>query len=123
MKPVGPYTPIRQAGNLFFVSGQIGIEPDSQNMVDGIEAQTQQVMNNLAAVLAEAGLSVTDIVKATIYLKDIADYETVNEIYADGLNGNKPARAAFAVSDLPKDALVEIEAIAYKSYSKPTRQV
>ena len=80
MKPVGPYTPIRQAGNLFFVSGQIGIEPDSQNMVDGIEAQTQQVMNNLAAVLAEAGLSV-----------------------------------AFAVSDLPKDALVEIEAIAYKN--------
>ena len=115
MKPVGPYTPIRQAGNLFFVSGQIGIEPDSQNMVDGIAAQKQQVMNNLAAVLDEAGLSVTDFVKATIYLKDIADYETVNEIYADGLNGNKPARAAFAVSDLPKDALVEIEAIAYKN--------
>jgi len=114
MKPVGPYTPIKQAGDLYFVSGQIGIEPDSGKLVDGINAQTQQVMNNLALVLSEVGLTVQNIVKTTIYLKDIADYDTVNEIYADGLKGNKPARAAFAVADLPKGALIEIEAIASK---------
>jgi len=114
MKPVGPYTPIVQAGSLYFVSGQIGIEHDSGKLVDGIAAQTQQVMNNLASVLNEAGLSVENIVKTTIYLKDISDYDLVNEIYAEGMRGNKPARAAFAVAGLPKSALIEIEAVATK---------
>lgn len=115
MKPVGPYTPIVRAGDLYFVSGQIGIEHDSGKLVDGIAAQTQQVMNNLASVLHEAGLGVENVVKTTIYLKSMADYDLVNDIYSDGMRGNKPARAAFAVADLPKGALIEIEAIAYKS--------
>ena len=115
MKPVGPYTPIVQAGDLYFVSGQIGIEHDSGKLVEGIEAQTKQVMDNLASVLNEAGLGVENIVKTTIYLKDINDYELVNEIYADGMSGNKPARAAIAVADLPKGALIEIEAVAHRA--------
>ena len=115
MKPVGPYTPIRQAGDLYFVSGQIGIEPDTGELVDGFAAQAQQVMNNLAAVLSEADLSVKDIVKTTIYLKDIKDYDQMNQIYHEDMNGNAPARAAFAVADLPKGALIEIEAIAHKN--------
>jgi len=115
MRPVGPYTPVVQAGNTYFISGQIGVDLDTNDLVEGIAAQTQQVMNNLAAVLSEAGLGVENVVKTTIYLKDIADYALVNEIYADGMRGNKPARAAIAVADLPKGALIEIEAIAHKT--------
>jgi len=114
MQPIGPYVPVLQAGNLFFISGQIGIEPDSGQLVDGIAAQTQQTMVNLATVLAENNLAIENLAKCTIYLTDMADFETVNEIYGENLKGHKPARATVAVAGLPKGALIEIEAIAYK---------
>ena len=114
MNPLGPYSPIIKAGDLYFISGQIGVEPDSNSLVEGIGAQTQQIMNNLAALLASEGLGVNNLVKTTIYLKNMDDFEKVNEIYGEGLNGNKPARATVAVADLPKGALIEIEAIAAK---------
>ena len=114
MNPIGPYSPIIKAGDLYFISGQIGVEPDSNSLVEGIGAQTQQIMNNLAALLDSVDLTVENLVKTTIYLKDINDFEKVNEIYADGLKDTKPARATVAVADLPKGALIEIEAIATK---------
>jgi len=112
MNPIGPYSPIIKAGDLYFISGQIGVEPDSSSLVEGIGAQTQQIMNNLASLLDSVDLTIENIVKTTIYLTDMNDFDKVNEIYAEGLKGNKPARATIGVASLPKGALIEIEAIA-----------
>ena len=114
MKPVGPYTPIVQAGDLYFVSGQIGIEGDSGSLVDGIAAQTQQAMVNLSSLLNEAGLSMQNVVKVNLYLTDMDHYDQVNMIYEENFAGHKPARAAVGVASLPKGALIEIEAIAHR---------
>lgn len=103
------------AGNFIFCSGQIGIDPKSGQLVEGVEKQTEQVLKNLEAVLAEAGASLKNIAKTTVYLKNIADFPKMNEVYAKFLGEHKPARATVEVSNLPKGALVEIEAIAMKN--------
>lgn len=112
-KAVGPYSQAILANGFLFCSGQIGLDPQTNELVDGIENQTKQVLNNLQAVLQEAGSDLDHVVKTTIYLANIADYAAVNEIYGTYFSNHKPARAAFAVASLPKGSLIEIEAIAY----------
>ena len=98
-------------GKFFFISGQIGMKADG-TMADGIENQTRQVILNLRAILFAGGLDPGDLVKTTIYLMDMNDFATVNEIYSEMVGSEPPARATVQVSGLPKGALVEIEAIA-----------
>ena len=110
---IGPYSQAVITGNMVFTSGQIALDPASGEMVEGgIEEQTRQVMENLKAVLTEAGASFDKTVKMNIYLKDMNDFAKVNEIYGGFLDEPYPARATVEVSRLPKDALVEIDAIA-----------
>ena len=111
-KPIGPYSAYRFAGDLVFLAGQIGINPDTGELEEGLEAQTLRAIKNVANILAEIGLGLDDVVKTTIFLKDIGDYPKVNEIYARFFHEPYPARSAVAVKDLPKGALVEIEVVA-----------
>ncbi|WP_042144089.1 RidA family protein [Paucisalibacillus sp. EB02] len=108
---IGPYSQAVELGNLLFVSGQIGINPETGEVVTGIEAQTKQVMENLKAILHEAGANFSKVGKFTIYLSSMEDFATVNEIYGSYLEKPYPARATVEVSRLPKDVLVEIDAI------------
>jgi 2-iminobutanoate/2-iminopropanoate deaminase len=112
-KALGPYSQAIRWGNLMFISGQVGIDPDTGKLVEGgVEAEAQQVFKNLAAVLAAAGINFRRLLKTTVYLKDMAHFKAVNEIYAAQVPPPYPARAAVAVKDLPLGAEVEIEAIA-----------
>ena len=110
---IGPYSQGIQAGGLLFVSGQIPLVPATVEMVaGGIEAQTTQVLDNLQAILTEAGASMDAAVKTTVYLKDIGDFAVVNAIYAKYFTKDCPARVCVEVSNLPKGALIEIDVIA-----------
>jgi 2-iminobutanoate/2-iminopropanoate deaminase len=112
-KAIGPYSHAVRTGQLLFVSGQVPIDPATGNLVDGdIAAQTQRVMQNLDAVLKAAGLSLRDVVRTTIYLADMNDFAAVNAAYGTFFSDPYPARATVQVSRLPKDARVEIDAIA-----------
>ena len=99
---------------MLFISGQIPVNPATGNIPEGIEAQTEQVMKNIEAILQEAGYTFKDVVKSTCLLSDIANFKAMNEIYAKYYASECPARAAFAVRDLPLGVLVEIETIAGK---------
>ena len=111
-KAIGPYSQAVKSNGLVYCSGQIAIDPKTNDMIDGdIEQQTTQVLENLKAVLAEAKSSLDKAVKVTVYLADMADFQTMNEIYAKFFK-KKPARATVAVKTLPKNALVEIDCIA-----------
>jgi 2-iminobutanoate/2-iminopropanoate deaminase len=113
---IGPYSQAIRSGDMLFASGQIGLDPATGQLVPGgIAEQTKRVFENIKAVLAEAGLDVTHVVKTTVYLKSMSDFAVVNEIYAGFLAPAgvvPPARSTVAVAGLPKDALVEIEVIA-----------
>ncbi|MFF2484431.1 RidA family protein [Paenibacillus sp. NPDC058071] len=109
---IGPYSQAIKLGNLLFTSGQIPLDASGQLVEGGIEEQTHQVFRNLQAVLAEAGASFQDVVKATVFLKDMNQFATINGIYASYFGDHKPARSAVEVARLPKDVLVEIEVIA-----------
>jgi len=110
---IGPYSQAVKVGNFIFTAGQIAINPDTQQMVNGgIKAQTEQVINNLKAVLKAAGFSLADVVKADVFLKNLEDFAQMNEVYAQFFSASKPARTTVAVGDLPKGALVEISVIA-----------
>ena len=113
---IGPYSQgIAASGQILFVSGQIPIDPATGAFAaEDIQGQTEQSLKNVGAILAEAGFGYEDVVKTTVLLADIADFGPMNEVYAKYFTGDCPARAAFAVKDLPKGALVEIEAIAVK---------
>src|SRR6266404_2900626 len=111
-KAVGPYSQAIVSNGFIFCSGQIGIDPKTNELVEGLEAQTHQVLKNLTEVLKASNSSLNHVVKTTIYLADINDYAKMNEIYGQYFSDHKPARAAFAVAHLPKDALIEIEAVA-----------
>lgn len=111
-KPVGPYTPIVKAGPWLITSGQIGIV-DGALVEGGFEAQLRQAMTNLAAVLASEGASLSDVTKTTVFLDDMADYATMNNVYCEAFGDHRPARSAVAVHQLPLGAVVEIEASAY----------
>lgn len=110
---IGPYSQAIRAGQLVFLSGQISLDPKTGIFIDGgIEAQTRQVMCNLGAVLAAAGLGFGNLVKTTIYLVDLGDFAAVNRIYGEYFGDPPPARATVQVAALPKGALVEIEGVA-----------
>lgn len=110
---IGPYSQGTWAGELFFSAGQVGLDPATGELVDeDVESQARQVMKNLAAVLEAAGLGFADVVKTTIYLADMAEFDRVNEIYAGPLEPPYPARSTVAVRDLPKGARVEIDVVA-----------
>jgi 2-iminobutanoate/2-iminopropanoate deaminase len=112
--PVGPYSPGIEAGNLVFVAGQTGRNPESGKLEDGLEAQTEQVMKNIAAVLDGAGLTWANVVRTMCLLADIDDFEAFNAVYGRYVSDPKPARATYAVKALPGGALVEIEAFAVR---------
>lgn len=115
-EPIGPYSQAIVAGNTLFASGQIAIERSSGNLVTGkIEDETKQVMTNLDHVLKSAGFSFKDVVKCTIFLKDMNDFPKVNAIYGQYFSEAPPARETVEVSRLPKDVNVEISCIAVKS--------
>jgi len=111
---IGPYSQALRVGPMVFCSGQIALCPESGELVaGGVEAQTRQVLANLASVLAAGGSGLDDVVKTTIYLYDLGDFQRVNAIYAEHFRGVAPARATVQVAGLPKGALVEIDAIAH----------
>jgi 2-iminobutanoate/2-iminopropanoate deaminase len=112
-KAIGPYSQAIRVGQLLFLSGQVALDPSTGQMLDGdAAAQTRRAMDNLAAVLAAAGLSFADVARTTIYLADMGDFATVNEVYGSYFAEPFPARATVQVARLPKDARVEIDAIA-----------
>ncbi len=113
---IGPYSQAVQVGNMLFASGQLGIDPATGNFVEGaIKEQTAQAFKNVKAILAEAGLDISDVVKTTVFLADMGDFGAMNEVYASQFEGAFPARSAVAVKTLPKNGLVEIEVIAVKA--------
>ena len=111
----GPYSHVVQAGSFFYVSGQLGIDPASGTLLDGVEAQARQALQNIRTVLASAGLTMDDVVKATVFLKNMGDFATINVIYAEAFGENRPARSCVAVAELPRGGLFEIEVVAYKA--------
>lgn len=114
-KAVGPYSQAVKAGNFLFFSGQIPIDPSTSELVKGdIKAQTSQVLKNIQEVLKAAGCSISDIVKAEIFLADINDFAEVNKTYSDFFGDHKPARNTYQVAALPMNAKIEISITAYQ---------
>ena len=112
-KAIGPYSQGIRVGPFLFLSGQVGLDPATGQMVDGdVAAQTRRVLENLAAVLKSAGLSLADVARTTIYLADMNDFARVNEVYGSYFSEPYPARATVQVARLPRDARVEIDAVA-----------
>jgi 2-iminobutanoate/2-iminopropanoate deaminase len=111
---IGPYSQGIRSGDLVFCSGQLGLDPATGELADGVEAQAERALRNLQAVLDAAGLSFADVVKTTVFLADIADFAKVNAVYGTFMTDPPPARSTFAVGALPKGGLVEIEAIAHR---------
>jgi 2-iminobutanoate/2-iminopropanoate deaminase len=109
---IGPYSQAIISNGFLFVSGQIPIIPESGAIAEGIDAQAQQVLKNLSAILASVGVTTENVVKTTIFLKNMDDFATVNTIYGSYFPNNPPARSTVQVAKLPKDVLIEIEAIA-----------
>ncbi len=112
-KAIGPYSQAIKVGNLVFASGQVPIVPATGEFVEGgIQEQTRQALTNAQAILEEAGTSLKNVVKTTVYLSDMANFAAMNEVYAEFFTQPYPARSAVAVKALPKGALVEVECIA-----------
>lgn len=109
---IGPYSQGIRAGNLVFTSGQIPLDPATGLIPQGIEAQTRQAMENVLAVLAQAGATAENIVKTTVFLRNMDDFAAMNGVYATFFSGPAPARSAVQVAQLPKDCPLEIEAVA-----------
>lgn len=112
---VGPYSQGLQAGSLVFASGQLPVDPGTGEVPDGIEAQTLRALANLSAVLEAAGASLASVAKTTVFLKDMNDFAAMNRVYAEHFPEAPPARSTIEVARLPRDVLVEIEAIAVLS--------
>jgi 2-iminobutanoate/2-iminopropanoate deaminase len=112
-KAIGPYEQAIKANGFIYTAGQIPIDPKTGNFVEGdITAQTRQVLKNLKAVLEAGGSSLDRVVKATVFLKNMADFAAMNDVYAQYLGGAKPARSTLAVAELPRGALIEIDLVA-----------
>jgi len=109
---IGPYSQAVVANGMVFTSGQIALTPEGVMLENDVVSQTKQVLKNLQAVLEEAGASMQSVIKTTIFLDSMDDFATVNEIYAEAFGSHKPARSTVAVKTLPKNALVEIDAVA-----------
>jgi 2-iminobutanoate/2-iminopropanoate deaminase len=112
---IGPYSQAVEINGTLYISGQLGIVPETGKLADGgITGQTRQALKNIEAILHAAGFSFVEVVKSTCLLSDISDFKAMNEVYAQYYFENQPARAAFAVKDLPLGAMIEIETIAVK---------
>lgn len=112
---IGPYSQAIEVNGTLYISGQVPLNPQTMKVVDGgIEEQTEQVLKNIGAILKEAGYNYTDVVKSTCLLSDMANFKAMNDVYGKFYPENAPARAAFAVKDLPLGVLIEIETIAAK---------
>lgn len=111
---VGPYSHAVKAGNTLYTSGQLGLDPVSGALADGVEAQAETALRNLGAVLAAGGMDFADVVKTTVFLADMGDFVAINAIYAKYFQGECPARSCVQVAALPKGALFEVEAVAVK---------
>jgi 2-iminobutanoate/2-iminopropanoate deaminase len=113
---IGPYSQGIRAGNILVISGQLPIDPESGKMPESVEEQAETSLRNIDAILGEAGFSRQDVIKTTIFLKSLGDFEKVNKVYKDFFEGcSFPARSTLEVSRLPRDAAIEIEAMACKS--------
>ena len=112
---IGPYSQAVESGGMLFISGQIPIDPATGKVIEGdITEQTEQVMKNIGAILQEAGYSYADVIKSTCLLSDMANFKAMNDVYGKYYPENPPARAAFAVKELPLGVMIEIETIAVK---------
>ncbi|MBP2114632.1 RidA family protein [Paenibacillus silagei] len=111
---IGPYSQAIVAGNWVYTSGQLGMDPETAELPGSVQEQARQSLNNVKAILEEAGASMDQVVKTTVYLKDMNDFAAVNEVYSTFFTEPYPARSAVEVARLPKDALVEIEVVARK---------
>ncbi len=112
---IGPYSQAIEAGGMVFVSGQIPINPDTGHVANGgIREQTRQTLKNIQTILGEAGLTMQNVVKTTVLLSSIGDFNAMNEVYAEFFEAPYPARCCFAVKDIPKGALLEIEVMAVR---------
>ncbi len=109
---IGPYSQAIRSGTLVFTAGQIGLDPSSGELVDGVAEQAERALRNLSAILDAAGTTLERVIKTTIFLADMGDFAAVNEVYARHISTPYPARSTVAVAGLPKGALVEIEAVA-----------
>ncbi len=110
--PIGPYSHAVITGNLVYTAGQAGLSPAYRTMTVGIEAQTRQTLQNIAAILEAAGSSMANVIKTTVFLADMNDFKAMNAVYAEFFTENPPARTTVQVARIPLDALVEIEAVA-----------
>jgi 2-iminobutanoate/2-iminopropanoate deaminase len=113
-KAIGPYSQAVEINGTLYISGQVPVNPETGNIPEGIQAQTEQVMKNIGAILEEAGYTFNDVVKSTCLLSDMDNFKAMNEVYGSYYKENPPARAAYGVVKLPLGALVEIETIAVK---------
>ncbi len=111
---IGPYSQAISVGNMLFISGQIPVNPATGEIPEGITAQTKQSIANIKAILNEAGMTMDNVVKTTVFLADMSLFGPMNEVYAENFTAPFPARSAVAVKELPKQVLVEIETIASK---------
>ena len=111
---IGPYSQAIAVGNMLFTSGQLGLNPGTGTLPEGIALQTEQALANLEAILTEAGFQLSDVVKVTVFIASMSDFPTVNAIYESFFGSHKPARSCIEVAALPKAGLVEIEAVAVK---------
>ncbi|SMO81133.1 RidA family protein [Melghirimyces algeriensis] len=109
---IGPYSQAVRQGSFVYTSGQIPLNPDGYLVEGGIEEQARQVLNNLKEVLEAAGSGLDQVIKTTVFIKDMNDFQTVNQVYAEFFDAYQPARSCVEVSRLPKDVLIEIEAVA-----------
>ncbi len=113
-EPIGPYSQGIETDGFLFLSGQIGLKPGTGELVQGLTTQTHQVLQNVKAILESAGRNLSNVVKTTVYLRNMKDFAEFNQIYAEYFKENPPARTTVEVSALPKDALIEIDIIARK---------
>jgi 2-iminobutanoate/2-iminopropanoate deaminase len=112
---IGPYSQAIEIDGFLFCSGQLGMDPATGQLVEGIEAQTERALHNLEAVLAAAAMSMSDVVKTTVFMRDLGSFAAMNGVYARHMPDPAPARSTVQVAALPRDALVEIEAVARRS--------
>ena len=118
-KPLGPYTPVVRAGDLLIVSGQVGARDGVLVSGDTVD-QLNQAVANLRGLLEEHGAALTDVVKVTVFLRHMSDFPRMNEAYVIAFEGHRPARTTIGVAELPANALVEVEALAYKPLESPS---
>lgn len=120
----GPYTPVRQAGDLYFVSGQVGVDPATKTAPEGVAEQARQALENLKSAVEGAGLTLEHVVKTTIFVVEMADFATVNEVYVSYFTEPRPARSTVSVKELPRvagDTPIKIEIEAVATANRPTQ--